>query len=496
MAGEVYIVVDFGSTRLRATALDSRGSVVAEASYKPRLLRGDFPFILEYDPEDVARGFAEVVSLAHRGASAKGYGVRAVALTAQRVGAAFLDRSLSPVYVGPNVDARGFMTALELSEEQAVEAYRETGFYPPHYAVPGRLQWFRENRPGDAERVSWVLTLLDWLTLLAAGVLSSELSSASGTMLLDVARRSWSTKALELFGVDPGVLPELREAGLVSEELSAGFAGKTGLPLRTPVVVCGGDTHAGLLAAGGFEPGALGAVAGTTCPVMQVAAEPAVDARGRTWTSPHVLPGLWVVESNSGRCGYVVDWFLSEVALRGGDYEYFDELAMSSRPGACGVRVKYGVSVMNAMLMGRQDANFYVRLPEFSLQERTVSLRDVARGVVEAVVFSIRANADQAAEVTGLRWGRFGATGGLTRLRSFRELLPSVLRREVVFTAQPSGTALGCLALTLCALGEEASPEKAVSRVASFEVALPVEPLASEYENHYYNWLDFYKSVT
>ena len=51
----------------------------------------------------------------------------------------------------------------------------------------------------------------DYVRLRLTGRAATELSDASGTLLLDVAGRRWSEEVLAGLELDPGLLPELLE---------------------------------------------------------------------------------------------------------------------------------------------------------------------------------------------------------------------------------------------------------------------------------------------
>jgi gluconokinase len=67
--------------------------------------------------------------------------------------------------------------------------------------------WFARHEPQLCARVRWWSGLKDHLLLALTGTLVTELSSASGTGLLDMSTRTWSTAAIELCGVDADRLP-------------------------------------------------------------------------------------------------------------------------------------------------------------------------------------------------------------------------------------------------------------------------------------------------
>ena len=98
-----------------------------------------------------------------------------------------------------------------------------------------------------------------WLT----GTLVSELSSASGTGLLDMATRDCSVPAIKLAGITASQLPE-DPADDRAAESRAVAARRIGLSDGTPVVLGAGDGPLGNLGTGAIAPGIAGLSLGTS----------------------------------------------------------------------------------------------------------------------------------------------------------------------------------------------------------------------------------------
>ena len=64
-----------------------------------------------------------------------------------------------------------------------------TGFTAP------KLLWVRNHEPGNWDRVRQVLLPKDYIRYRLTGTYATEVSDASGTLLLDVANRRWSQRA-------------------------------------------------------------------------------------------------------------------------------------------------------------------------------------------------------------------------------------------------------------------------------------------------------------
>ena len=65
-----------------------------------------------------------------------------------------------------------------------------TGFTAPETFVAAKLE------PANWDRVSQVLLPKDYVRYMLTGTFATEVSDASGTLLLDVANRRWSRELL------------------------------------------------------------------------------------------------------------------------------------------------------------------------------------------------------------------------------------------------------------------------------------------------------------
>src|SRR5262249_57387565 len=104
------------------------------------------------------------------------------------------------------------------------------------------------------------------------------------------------------------VFTEVVSSSSVLGPLGKGVAAHMGLQPGIPVVAGGGDAQCGLLGADAIDSGQIGIIAGSTMPMQWVLERGLVDEEARLWTSHHVVPGRWTLESNGGLSGDMIDW--------------------------------------------------------------------------------------------------------------------------------------------------------------------------------------------
>ncbi|MFV0252042.1 MAG: FGGY-family carbohydrate kinase [Beutenbergiaceae bacterium] len=144
-------------------------------------------------------------------------------------------------------DQRGSRHLERLTETDRQLIYHVTGL-PAHgnYSL-GKVAWALEH--ADSAAVGWWLNVSEYLAAHMTGTRWAEYSLASRTMALDLRRRTWSQQVCSLLGVDSGVFPPLRRAG-VGAPIDHDFARAVGLNQDVLVHVAGHDHMVGAVGAG------------------------------------------------------------------------------------------------------------------------------------------------------------------------------------------------------------------------------------------------------
>ncbi len=152
----------------------------------------------------------------------------------------------------------------------------------PGFTAP-KLLWLRRHEPTVIRRIAHVLLPKDYVRLRLTGEHATDVSDASGTLLLDVAGRRWSREVLDALKVDPRWLPSVLESPAVSGVTEDGV----------PVAAGGGDQATGALGVGVDRPGPLSIVLGTSGVVFAALQQYAADPQGRVHAFCHAVPGTW-----------------------------------------------------------------------------------------------------------------------------------------------------------------------------------------------------------
>jgi len=172
-----------------------------------------------------------------------------------------------------------------------------------------KLLWVREHESKNWQRVRKIMLPKDYVRLRMTGESAIDVADASGTLLLDVAHRTWSNEVLNKTGIDIKLLPKVFESQEICGQLSETGANATGLRAGTPVVAGAGDQAAGAVGMGITRAGVVSATIGTSGVVFAATDRPSLDPKGRLHTFCHAIPGRWHVMGVTQSAGLSLRWF-------------------------------------------------------------------------------------------------------------------------------------------------------------------------------------------
>jgi xylulokinase len=460
------IGLDVGTSGARAVAVDAdTGELIAEASSGFDLLTPR-PGWTEQRPEDWWEGsrtaIAEVVGKIDGEIAGLG-------LTGQMHGSVFLDRQdevIRPALLWN--DQRTGRQCEQITDtvgaEELVKAAGNpalTGFQAP------KILWLRDEEPEHYERVSTVLLPKDYVRLMLTGEKATDASDASGTLLLDVARRRWSDELLGKLQIPREWLPEVKEGTEQAGAVRAEIAEQLGLPGGLPVAAGGGDNAAAAIGVAVAREGEVSSSVGTSGVVFAPTDEFKVDPSGRIHAFCHALPGAFHAMAVTLSAGGSLRWWRD--TLGGHDFDALVAEAADVPPGAEGL-------VFLPYLTGERTPHLD---PEARGAFVGLTVRHgrghMTRAVMEGVVFSLR-DGLEIMRGLGVRDDDVHAVGGGARSEMWRRLQADIYGRPVRRTLVDEGPAYGAALLAGVAGGEYADAHEAMERVRMHDDVTEPDP--------------------
>jgi len=460
--------VDVGTGGTRAVLIDRTGKGIASFASEHAPIRSEHIGWAEQDPEDWWRAAREAITGVMAASELTGSEIEAVGLTGQMHGCVMLDaqgRVLRPALIW--CDQRTQPECDWLTEKIGFERLIELTCNPalPNFTLT-KLLWVRKHQPEIFQKIAHVLCPKDYVRYRLTGEFAMDMQEASGTLLLDVAHRRWSTEVAEAAGIPMEWLPRLFEGPDICARISDTGAGATGLAAGTPVAAGAGDQGAGAVGMGILAPGSVSATIGTSGVVFAATDAPAKDRLGRLHTFCHAAPGRWHVMGVTNGAGLSLRYFRDTFAP-GTSYEALLELAAETPAGSDGL-------MWAPYLFGE-------RTPHLDPSARAAFVGITAshtrahfvRAILEGVAFSLRDTLTLFAElgvpVKAIRLGGGGARGAL-----WRQIQANVYGRAVQLLEAEEGGAFGAALLAGTGIGVWASVEEACA--ATVRVAETIEP--------------------
>ena len=449
-----FVGLDIGTSAVKAVLVNENQEIVASSvvslvTHRPR------PAWSEQDPEAWWRATLAVLNDLSASALEAWHDVAAIGLSGQMHAAVLIDRN--DQIIRPAIlwnDSRALGEADDLNA-----AFPEIGRIAGISAMAGftapKLLWLNRHEPGSIERAATVLPAKDFIRLRLTGERATDMSEASGTLLLDIARRRWFEPLIHAVGLDLKQLPEVKEGPDSAGFLKPDIAGKLHLTRRVVIAAGAGDVAAAALGLGVINDGDGLISLGTSAQYL-VAADahrPAPETAVHAYA--HALPERWFQMAallNGASC---LSWAASLIQ----DREVADLLAETERaycqpsellflPYLSGERTPHNDPDAKGVLYGLTPA---------------AKASDIIQSVLEGVGFAL-ADGQDSLEAAGTRARTLAITGGGARSRFWGQVIASILDRDLTaYRDSGFAAALGASRLArICVTGE---PARTVCRV-------------------------------
>ena len=258
-----YIGVDLGTSAVKLLLMDAKGKIINIVS-KEYPLFFPHPGWSEQNPldwyEKTMEGIRDLVSDIDKSQ------VAGISFGGQMHGLVALDEK--DQVIRPAILWNDGRTGEETDYLNQVIGKEKLSEYTANIAFAGftapKILWMRKHEPENFARIAKIMLPKDYLAYRLSGSFCTEVSDASGMLLLDVKNRCWSKPMLEICGITEEMLPTVYESYEVVGSLKPDLAAELGLSKEVKVIAGAGDNAAAAVGTGTVGDGKCNLSLGTS----------------------------------------------------------------------------------------------------------------------------------------------------------------------------------------------------------------------------------------
>ncbi len=362
--------------------------------------------------------------------------------------------------------------------------HRLSGLKIDTYFPASKLRWLLDQRPDLRARLadgSALFGTIDTYLIyrLTAGQLyASDHTNASRTLFYDIGTLNWSDELAEVFGVQFGRLPEIRESAACYGQTD--FEGILARPL--PIAGVMGDSQAALFAQRCYDPGSAKVTFGTGSSILlNIGHQKVISERGAVTAIGWVLAGkpTYALEGITNFTGATIAWLRDRLELIHDPAE--SEALARSVPDNGGVYLVPAFAGLSAPYW-RPDARAAI------LGLSTSSTRaHVVRAALESIAYIVTDALQAMVHDAGVPLQTIHADGGAVRNSFLMQFVSDLNRLTIQASALPELSALGAVFSGGLALKVYASLEDLQAIPMGFKSYQP-EMGAAEVARLYNGW--------
>jgi xylulokinase len=471
----ITLGIDIGTSAVKLVLVGDDDHVVASASRALTVSRPHASWS-EQDPQQwwqaTCDGMDELHAN-HREALAQ---TKAIGLSGQMHGATLIDARgdvLRPCILWN--DGRSEVECAELERDWPALRTVTGNRAMPGFTAP-KLRWVRKHEPATFARTAKVLLPKAWLRWKLCGEFIEDMSDASGTLWLDVARRRWSEDALAACNLTLDHMPRVVEGSAPAGELAPSLAARWGMRRAPLIAGGGGDNAAGAVAVGAVRPGDAFVSLGTSGVLWATTARFAPNPERGVHAFCHAVPETWHQMGVLLAAAACLAWWASVTGH--GEADLLAEIdAQASAPNTI-----WFAPYLSGERTPHNDAR--VRGGFLGLAADTPRAT-LTQAVLEGVAYALR-DAEQALADAGTTLREAALIGGGARSPLWAQILADVLGFPLHQVAESEiGCALGAARLARMAAGDGLSVARAATRLRTFEPRAAASAMHAERHHHW-----------
>ena len=468
--------IDIGTSGTKVLLVNDEGKKITSVTEEYPLLT-PAPLWAEQEPAEWWKATVNGIKRVLEIAKINSEDIAGIGLSGQMHGSVFLDDSCD--VIRPAIlwcDQRTVKQCADITTRAGKSVVESetlnpvlTGFTAP------KIVWLQQEEPAAWNRVKKILLPKDYIRYKLTGEFATEVSDASGTSLLNITERKWSSAMIDACDVKIDMLPQVFESYEISGRISTEVAKLTGLAPGTPVVGGGGDQAAGAVGNGIVTEGIASCSVGTSGVLFAHMKKAYTDLQMRTHSFCAAVPGEYHVMGVQLSSGGSLRWFRDTLA----DVEVATAKQISADPYELITRAANNVAagceglIFLPYLTGERCPypDPYARGVFFGLTLRS-NRASMARAVLEGVSFGLRDSLEIFRGI-GVNPTEIRLSGGGAKSTLWRQIQADIFNSNCVTINIDEGPAFGVALLAGVGAGIYPTVQEACARTIKVTDSTP-----------------------
>lgn len=479
-----YIGVDLGTSAVKLLLMEGSGKICNIVS-KEYPLFFPHPGWSEQNPEDWFTQSIEGIKELTEGIDRKE--VAGIGFGGQMHGLVTLDKDDN--VIRPAILWNDGRTGEETEYLNTVIGKEKLSQYTANIAFAGftapKILWMQKHEPENFKKVVKIMLPKDYLAYRLSGSFCTDVSDASGMLLLDVKNRCWSKEMLEICHITEEQLPKLYESWQVVGNLKAEVAKELGFSEDVKVVAGAGDNAAAAVGTGTVGDGQCNISLGTSGTIFISSKDFGVDENNALHSFDHAdgnyhLMGCMLSAASCNK------WWMDEI-LKTKDYPA--EQAGITRLG------ENHVFYLPYLMGERSPHNDPSARAAFIGMSMDSTREDMTQAVLEGVAFGLRDSLEVARSI-GVNPERTKICGGGAKSPLWRKIIANVMNMKVDLIESEEGPGYGAAILAAVGCGVFDSVEEAAKKLVKVTgTEEPDSELVQKYEERYQEFKKLYPAL-
>lgn len=348
-----------------------------------------------------------------------------------------------------------------------------------------KILWMKKHEPENFEKICKIMLPKDYLAYCLSGSFCTDVSDASGMLLMDVKNRCWSKEMMEICQITEEMLPKLYESYEVVGTLKPEIAKELGLSEQVKVIAGAGDNAAAAVGTGTVGDGRCNISLGTSGTIFISSKSFGVDRNNALHSFAHSdghyhLMGCMLSAASCNKWWNEDILKTADFAAEQADIKKLGENQVFFLPYLMGERSPHNNPDARGMFIG---------------MSMDTTREDMTQAVLEGVTFGLR-DSLEVAKSLGIKIERTKICGGGAKSPLWKKILANIMNLKVDVIESEEGPALGGAMLAAVGCGEYPDVETIAEKVVKVVDTVEPEPeLVAKYEERYQKFKKIYPAV-